>query len=69
MENKTSKTTKPRPLNKHDVGRSAVRCFECSETKWLKEDPIQKETYWCRKHYPERHAIISDYIRHAMFGT
>jgi len=69
MKNETSKTDELRPLNKHGVGRSAVHCFECSEYKDLIKDWHHKDIFWCKVHYPERHKIISDFIRHAIYGT
>ncbi len=53
---------------KADVVRSAIRCFECKEEKNLIKDSSYRDTYWCKAHYKERHAIISDFIHHAVTG-
>ena len=66
--NKSSKDAQGN-IRKADVVRSAIHCFECRETKNLIKDTTYRDTYWCKEHYKERHAIISDFINHAVYGT
>ena len=46
-----------------------VVCFECGITSNLKDDPVYANTYWCDRHWKERHRIIQDFIEHAIYGT
>lgn len=64
MENEKQKSN----FIKSDVSGSAIHCFECKETKNLIKDTVYRDTHWCKEHYKERHAIISDFINHAVTG-